>query len=98
MPGVHDLPRQLHPHKSVPERVLNLSQRAGMGLTFLGILREVATITPAVRAMTQWWPDRDKPPPSIFSRHITTHHLTTRGQVTRVHALIAVMLTGRDPF
>jgi hypothetical protein len=80
-------------HTSTPKRVQSLSQLAsGMGLSFLGMLRELATMMPVFKAMTPWRPTSGEQPPKDFSRHVTAHHITAPEQVTRPNALIAVML------
>ena len=59
------------------------------------LLRQAAehlTLLPIKRALTDWWPDGDAPPPDHFSRHATVHAVGCRGVFTPHSATIAIML------
>ena len=53
---------------------------------------EHLTLLPIKRALTDWWPGGDAPPPDHFSRHATVHAVGCRGVFTPQSATIAVML------
>jgi hypothetical protein len=69
------------------------SQVVVMSLSFLAILREMATLMPVPRALTEWWPNQDMELPETFSRHATAHAIAESGQVNSVNALIGIMLS-----
>ena len=80
-------------HASTRQRVEVLSQLIDrMSVTFLSALRELTTMMPVFTALTPWRPGSDTPPPTTFSRHVTTHHISAPDQVSPVNALTAVML------
>ena len=80
-------------HASTRQRVEELSQLIDrMSVTFLSALRELATMMPVFTAWTPWRPGSNTPPPTTFSRHVTTHHIAASDQVSPVNALTAVML------
>jgi hypothetical protein len=81
------------PPTSTRQRVEKLSQLIErMSMTFLSALRELATMMPVFTAMTPWRPGSNTPPPTTFSRHVTTHHIAAPDQISPVNALTAVML------
>jgi hypothetical protein len=83
----------MYAYGTTRRRVVSLSNQAvTMSLSFLAILREMATLMPVPRALTEWWPGRGMELPETFSRHTTAHAVAEAGQVNSVNALIAIML------
>ena len=58
----------------------------------LRLVAENLTLRPLFRALTNWWPDSDIPPPARFARHPTSHAVGHSGVFDPLYALIAVML------
>jgi hypothetical protein len=80
-------------YRATSKRVRNLAEEVvTLSLSFLAILRELATLMPVPRALTEWWPDRNMVPPESFSRHATAHAITEPSQVNSANALTAIML------
>lgn len=80
-------------YKAAKERVMNLNAQVTIwSLHALAILRELATLMPIPKSLTEWWPDQGMPLPDTFSRHTTAHAIAEPDQVNPVNALIAVML------
>lgn len=80
-------------YKAASQRVTNLNTQVTIwSLHALVILRELATLMPVPKSLTEWWPDQGMALPDTFSRHTTAHAIAEPDQVNPVNALIAVML------
>jgi hypothetical protein len=81
-------------YKATSARVTDLSTYiTAFSWSSLAILRELATLMPVSKALTEWWPGQGTEPPGSFSRHATAHAIAEPTQVNTVNALIAVMLS-----
>jgi hypothetical protein len=80
-------------YKKTSGRVADLSSYvAAFSLSFLAILRELATLMPVPKALAEWWPDQGMELPEAFSRHATAHAIAEPAQVNTINALTAIML------
>lgn len=81
-------------YRKTSARVESLSELVvtRISMTFLMVLRELATVMPVAKSLTEWWPDRGQELPDTFSRHATAHAISEPDQVNPVNALIAIML------
>lgn len=80
-------------YNAASQRVTSLTMQVTIGsLHALGILRELATLIPIPKSLTEWRPGQGMALPETFSRHTTAHAIAEPDQVNFVNALIAVML------
>ncbi len=79
--------------KATGQRVTNLTEQiTTWSIRVMTILRELATLIPVPKSLTEWWPDKGMDLPDTFSRHTTAQAIAEPDQVNPVNALVAIML------
>lgn len=69
-----------------------LAREKSSPLQLLPVVREVASLMPVPLALAEWWPHKQDPLPTSFSRHATAHAVIASEQVNATNALVAVMV------
>lgn len=80
-------------YKAASQKVTDLTALTTVwSFRVLAFLRELATLMPVPKSLTEWWPNKGMALPDSFSRHTTAHAIAEPDQVNPVNALIAIML------
>ncbi|MEV4315304.1 hypothetical protein [Actinocrispum sp. NPDC049592] len=79
-------------YRVAKEHVEQMAREKVFPLKLLLAVREVTALMPVPLALAEWWPHKQDPLPTWFSRHATAHAVVAPDQVNAVNALVAVMM------